>query len=49
MLSFLEKHLTNNFYIAGDRLTFAEIVAGSFILWLPYLNITLSNYPQVKL
>ncbi|MFA9202313.1 MAG: glutathione S-transferase family protein, partial [Candidatus Nanopelagicaceae bacterium] len=25
------------------------IVAGSLILWLPYLNISLSNYPQVKL
>ncbi|MFM2311798.1 MAG: hypothetical protein RLZZ04_1074 [Cyanobacteriota bacterium] len=49
MLSFLEKHLAGNSYIAGEQITLAEIVAGSLILWLPYLNISLSNYPQVKL
>jgi glutathione S-transferase len=49
MLSFLEKRLTGNLYIAGEQITLAEIVAGSLILWLPYLDISLSNYPQVKL
>ena len=48
MLNFLEKHLNNNLYLAGDRISLAEIVAGSLILWLPYLNISLTNYPQVE-
>lgn len=49
MLDFLEKHLIGNSYLAGDRITYAEIVAGSLVSWLPYLNITLSNHPKVKL
>ena len=49
MLCFLEQRLTNNLYIAGNRITYAEIIAGSVILWLPYINIDLSNYPQVEL
>ncbi|MGF1588684.1 MAG: glutathione S-transferase family protein [Pleurocapsa sp.] len=49
MLSFLEKHLIGNSYLAGDRITYADVVAGSLILWLPYLNITLSNYPRVEI
>ena len=48
MLSFLEKLLIDNSYLAGDRITLADIVAGSIILWLPYLNISLSSYPEVK-
>ena len=48
MLCFIEKHLKNNLYITGDKISLAEIVAGSLILWLPSLNITLSNYPRVK-
>ena len=49
MLGFLEKQLNDRLYIAGDRISLAEIVAGSLILWLPHIDITLSNYPQVKL
>jgi glutathione S-transferase len=49
MLGFLEKHLTDKTYIAGEQFSLAEVVAGSIVLWLPYLNITLSNYPQVEL
>lgn len=48
LLDYLEKHLAHNPYIAGDRLSLAEIVAGSLILWLPYLDVTLSNHPQVE-
>ena len=48
LLDYLEKHLGNKPYIAGDRLSQAEIVAGSLILWLPYLDVTLSNHPQVE-
>lgn len=49
MLGFLEKQLNSSLYVAGDRLSLAEIVAGSLVLWLPYLNVTLSNYPKVEL
>ena len=49
MLGFLEKHINSSLYVAGDRLSLAEIVAGSLVLWLPYLNVTLSNYPKVEL
>lgn len=48
MLDFLEKRLLENYYIAGDRITLADIVAGSLILWLPYLEITLFDYPKVE-
>ena len=49
MLGFLEKQLDDRLYIGGDRFSFAEIVAGSLILWLPQIDITLSNHPQVEL
>ncbi|WP_319422106.1 glutathione S-transferase family protein [Pleurocapsa sp. FMAR1] len=49
MLNFLEKLLSNNLYVAGDEISLAEIVAGSLIIWLPYLNVTLSSYPKVEL
>ena len=49
MLGFLEQRLIDNLYLAGDRITYAEIVAGSIILWLPYIDIDLSNCPQVEL
>lgn len=49
MLSFLEKHLENGLYITGNQISLAEIVAGSLIIWLPHLNIPLSQYPKVKL
>ena len=48
MLSFLEKHLDNGLYITGNQISLAEIVAGSLILWLPYLNISLSKYSKVE-
>lgn len=49
MLNFLEKHLTGNPYIAGDCITYADIFAGSLILWLHHINITLSSYPRVEI
>ncbi|MEM8673331.1 MAG: glutathione S-transferase family protein [Cyanobacteria bacterium P01_G01_bin.67] len=48
MLIFLEKRLNDSLYIAGDRISLAEIVAGSLILWLPSIDINLSTYPKVK-
>jgi glutathione S-transferase len=49
MLNFLEKQLDDSLCIAGDRISLAEIVAGSVIIWLPDLNVTLSSYPKVEL
>ena len=49
MLCFLEQHLANYLYFAGDRITYAEIIAGSVIWWLPHINIDLSDYPKVEL
>jgi glutathione S-transferase len=48
MLNFLDKQLNNCLYIAGNQLSLAEIVAGSLIIWLPHLNVTLSSYPKVE-
>ncbi|GAB4549082.1 MAG: glutathione S-transferase family protein [Pleurocapsa sp.] len=49
MLSFLEQHLvTGNSYLTSDRISLADIVAGSLIVWLPYLKISLSNYSYVE-
>ena len=36
-------------YIASDRITNADIVAGSLVVYLPYINIALSDYPKVKI
>jgi glutathione S-transferase len=49
MLNFLEQQLNNSAYIAGDQISLAEIVAGSVIIWLRDLNVTLSSYPKVEL
>ncbi len=49
MLNFLEQQLNNSLYITGDQISLAEIVAGSLIIWLPYLNVTLSSHPKVEL
>jgi glutathione S-transferase len=49
MLNFLNKQLNNGLYVAGNQLSLAEIVAGSLIIWLPHLNVTLSSYPKVEL
>ena len=47
-LNFLEKRLNNSLCIAGDRISLAEVVAGSIILWLPSIDIDLSDYPKVE-
>lgn len=49
MLVFLEQRLNDSLYIAGDRISLAEVVAGSIIHWLPSIDIDLSNYPKVEL
>lgn len=49
MLNFLEQHLARSLYITGNKISLAEIVAGSLIIWLPHLNISLSQYSKVEL
>jgi glutathione S-transferase len=49
VLSFLEKQLNGNSYIASNRITYADLTAGSLVVWLDYLKITLSEYSKVKM
>lgn len=47
-LSFLEKLLGDNRYFAGDRLTLAEIVAGTLVHRMPDLGVGLAPYPKLE-
>ena len=47
-LSFLETSLGDGPYFAGDRLTQAEIVAGTLVGRMPDLGIDLAPYPQLN-
>ena len=47
-LSFLEKLLGNSAYYGGDRLSLADIFAGTVISSLHYFNVSLDNYPLLS-
>lgn len=47
-LNFLEQLLGDGGYFAGDQLTLAEVVAGTFVHRLPDLGVSLSDYPQLS-
>ncbi|CAN1212248.1 Glutathione S-transferase domain-containing protein [Tumidithrix helvetica PCC 7403] len=47
-LDFLENLLGDSPYFAGEQLTFAEIVAGTFVYRMPSLGIPLTNHPRLK-
>ena len=47
-LSFLEKLLGNSAYYGGDRLSLADIFAGTVISSLHYFNVSLDNYPLLN-
>ena len=49
MLFFGEQRLSDSLYITGDRISLAEVVAGSIIHSLPSIDIDLSNYPKAEL
>jgi glutathione S-transferase len=47
-LDFLENLLGVSLYFAGEQLTMAEIVAGTFVYRMPSLGIPLTNYPKLQ-
>lgn len=47
-LNFLENLLGDSHYFAGEQLTMAEIVAGTFIYRMPSLGIPLTDYPKLQ-
>jgi glutathione S-transferase len=48
VLSTLEKWLGVGPYFSGDRLTLADIVAGTVVPILPTLGVSLNNYPALQ-
>ncbi|RMG07908.1 MAG: glutathione S-transferase family protein [Cyanobacteria bacterium J055] len=48
ILSFLEEKLGKSPYFGGERLTLADIVAGTAVIWLPGLGVSLDEYPALK-
>lgn len=47
-LGFLENLLADSRYFAGERLTLAEIVAGTLVPQVSDLGISLADYPQLQ-
>ncbi|TYQ28392.1 glutathione S-transferase family protein [Pseudanabaena sp. UWO311] len=47
-LVFLENLLGDSLYFAGEQLTMAEIVAGTFVYRMPSLGIPLTDYPKLQ-
>lgn len=48
VLKFFESLLDAQLYFGGDRLSLAEIVAGTTIPMLPSTGVPLDNYPQLR-
>ena len=48
VLNFFEEHLRDQKYFGGDRLNLADIVAGSAVLLMMRLGLTLDDYPALK-
>lgn len=48
VLTFLEEKLGDRPYIGSDRLTLADIVAGTVVIWLPQMGVSLDGYPQLQ-
>lgn len=48
VISFFESLLGGNNYFGGQQISLAEVVAGSTIPWLPYLGISLAEYPNLN-
>lgn len=47
-IEFFESLLGDNNYFGSQHISLAELVAGSTIPWLPYLGITLAEYPDLN-
>lgn len=48
VLTFFEQLLGEQSYFAGDQFTLAEVVAGTVVPSLPFLGISLSEYPRLS-
>lgn len=48
VFTFLERLLGESPYFGSDRLTLADIVAGSTVPWFPSLGFPLVNYPKIN-
>lgn len=48
VLHFLEKQLGDCPYFGGNRLSLGDIVAGTAIVWLPGLGVSLDEYPPLQ-
>lgn len=48
VLKFLTECLGNSSYFGGEKLTLADIIAGTDISLLPKLGVTLSHYPKLN-
>ncbi len=47
-LSFLENLLSDCSYYGGDQISLADIVAGTVVSTLPYFDVSLDNYPKLR-
>ena len=48
VLKFFESLLTNRPFFGSENITLAEPVAGTVILWLPRVGVSLSDYPKLS-
>ncbi|MGB3755091.1 MAG: glutathione S-transferase family protein [Rivularia sp. (in: cyanobacteria)] len=48
ILEFFAENLKDNSYFGGDNLSLADIIAGTDISFLPYLEIDFSRYPNLN-
>ncbi|MEH2073866.1 MAG: glutathione S-transferase family protein [Nostoc sp.] len=48
VVKLFENLLDDRPYFGGDNLTLAEIVAGTVVIWLPEVGISLSDYPKLN-
>ncbi|MDY6941292.1 MAG: pentapeptide repeat-containing protein [Cyanobacteriota bacterium] len=48
VLTFFQEKLGDRPYIGSDRLTLADIVAGTVVIWLPQMGVSLDEYPHLQ-
>ena len=48
LLTFLEQLLGKQHYFGKEHLTLAEVIAGTVVSILPFLEVSLSEYPQLN-
>lgn len=48
VLKFFENLLDEHPYFGNENLTLAEVVAGTVVIWLPQIGISLSDYPKLN-